>query len=67
MRGQMQVAQVADICALGVLGPTPLDTKMAGKGLEGAEAVCVHDLTLTKPRSIGKDIGNVVLRVLAVA
>jgi hypothetical protein len=50
---------------LGVRGPTSLDTKMSGKGLNLAEGLCVHDLTLTKPGAIGKDIHVPARRFLA--
>ncbi len=60
-----QVAQVTQVSPLGVLGLTPLGTKMSGKGLDVVDGICVHHLTLTKPGAIGKDIGAGARRVLA--
>ena len=62
-----QVAQVTHVCPLGVRGLTTLDNTMSGEGLNVAVGVFVHDLTLTKPGAIGKDIGAGALRVLAVS
>jgi len=50
-----------------VRGLTTLDNTMSGEGLNVAVGVFVHDLTLTKPGAIGKDIGTGAHRVLAVS
>ena len=57
--------QITQVSPLGVRGLTPLDTTMSNKGLDLAEGVCVHHLTLTKPGANGKDIGNMAMRVRA--
>jgi len=60
-----QVAHVANVSLLGVHGPTPLEAEMSSEGLDLFDEVCVHHLTLTNPRAIGKDIHPSARRVLA--
>jgi len=50
---------------LGVFGHAPLGTKISAKGFDGVDGVCVHNLTLTKPDAISKDIDARAARVLA--
>jgi len=44
---------------LGVLGKTPFGTKMSGESVDQVDRVSVHDLTLTKPEPMSKDIDPV--------